>query len=471
MIRLPLRFRAIGDSYLFVNDAGVSFRGDRTFLDRMATSKWTSEDDAFLLQEGHAASDDGDLRYLAHLQGLARRIAAPKPLQYLILVPTLRCNLDCSYCQVSRVPVQQPGFDWTEETLAAVLRLIDELSGPQVKIEFQGGEPLLRPDLLRRVIEHTKRRLPEASFVICTNLSRLDGEALDLIARPDVFVSTSLDGPVAVHERNRTRVEPETRRFELNMAQLVDEFGPNKVSALPTVDIANPPDMDGLIDAYIKYGLTSIYLRPVNYQGFARKRHAYVRNDEESWHGYYAAFVRRLIARNWVDRAHVIEEFYFKLCLRRIFQPGHDDHVDLRNPNLLGTDYLVIDHDGALYPTDEARMVTRSGVMDLRIGDVQSGIDHDTLATLNRFSSNNFDADCVHCAYQPYCGRDVVDDIARHGRIDLQRRFTAFCQRHLAIFDLAFELIHSQDPQVHYSLRRWLDMPGDGPLPVAELHD
>ena len=62
---------------------------------------------------------------------------------------------------------------------------------------------------------------------------------------------------------------------------------------------------------------------------------------------------------------------------------------------------------------------------------------------------------------------DIVDDIARYGRIDLPRRETAFCQRHIAIFDLAFRLLYATDEKVNYSLRRWLGLPGEGPLPVV----
>ena len=57
----------------------------------------------------------------------AARRAEVDCLDYLILVPTLRCNLSCSYCQVSRAPVDQPGFDWSEETLGHVIRLLEAL--------------------------------------------------------------------------------------------------------------------------------------------------------------------------------------------------------------------------------------------------------------------------------------------------------------------------------------------------------
>lgn len=467
MIRFPLRFRPLGRNYVLVNDAGRFFRADAEFLDRYATGDLSPADDTFLQVEGHAVVGREDLAYLSHAYGIAQRVHRPRPLNYLILVPTLRCNLACSYCQVSRAPEDQRGFDWSEETLAAVLRLIDSAPGPALKIEFQGGEPLLRTDLIEQVISHAAHRFPAATFVICTNLSRLDEAAWRLIARPDVFVSTSLDGDQATHQQNRTGSAGETSAFLTNLCAVLSAFGPEKISALPTIDYRAPPAPDTLIDAFLEHGFTSIYLRPVNYQGFARKRHAYAQSGSEAWNAYYEAFIMRLIERNWADRSRLLEEYYLKLCLHRILQSGHDDHVDLRNPNILGRDYLVVDHDGVLYPTDEARMVTRSGVADLRIGHVVDGLDRTALAALNSASDNTFDADCVHCAYQPYCGRDIVDDIARYGRIDLPRRETAFCQRHIAIFDLAFRLLYATDEKVNYSLRRWLGLPGEGPLPVV----
>jgi len=43
----------------------------------------------------------------------------------------------------------------------------------------------------------------------------------------------------------------------------------------------------------------------------------------------------------------------------------------------------------------------------------------------------------------------------------LPRTDTAFCRRHLSLFDLAFDLIYDPDPAAQYSLRRWLKVRGD----------
>lgn len=450
---LPLRARALGDGILCVGDNGRFFSSTRATLDRLQGERLTHADRQFLVGEGHIVDPADRLGWNAHGYAVAERLTRAEQLDYLILVPTLRCNLSCSYCQVSRAAIDQTGFDWSEETLEAVLALLDRLPPERIKIEFQGGEPTLRPDLIRTVIDRAERFV-DHQFVICTNLQEMNDDLLALLDRPDVFVSTSLDGDAATHGHNRTG--PGTHRFLANLRTVIDRYGPEKVSALPTIDPASPPDIDTLIDAYAGFGLTSIFLRPINYQGFARKRHADSRQQSASWRSYYERFVHCVIARNWEDKSRILEETYLSICLRRIFQPGTERHVDLRNPNPIGVDYVVIDHDGRVYPTDEARMLSRSRVIDLSIGDVQSGWDTSERELLNAHATNQFDPACQRCTYQPYCGRDLVDDIARYGRADLPRLETEFCRKHLHLFDLIFSLIYSGDEAVRYSLSRWL---------------
>lgn len=451
---MPLRTRAIPDGpLLFVNDDGRFFAGGGDFLAQAVEARFDEEISAFLEQRSHRIEDDDCFGLASYQYRTAQRLTCSGPLDYLILVPTLRCNLSCSYCQVSRAALNADGFDWTEETLSKVLELIDGLETPRIKVEFQGGEPTLRTDLIERVIERCER-FDERQFVVCTNLQEVGDEQWRLFDREDLFVSTSLDGDLLTHARQRSGTR--TSAFEKNLRAVIDRYGAAKVSALPTLDPANPPEAGRIIDTFAGFGLTSIFLRPINFQGFARKRHAASRDLHESWRDYHRSFVRALIARNWSDRSKVLEETYFSICLRRIFHPNAGRHVDLRNPNPMGCDYLVVDHDGLLYPTDEARMLARSGVVDLSLGRIGEYWRRDTWAELNAHSTNQLDPACSRCVYQPFCGRDLVDDLARYGRIDVPRTDTAFCKRHMGLFDFIFELIYDPDPAVRYSLARWL---------------
>ena len=68
-------------------------------------------------------------------------------------------------------------IDWSEATLDAALNLLDRLTTQRVKIEFQGGEPLLRLDHLKRVREFCRKRFISAEFVVCTNLQNVSEDA------------------------------------------------------------------------------------------------------------------------------------------------------------------------------------------------------------------------------------------------------------------------------------------------------
>ncbi|MBS7533299.1 His-Xaa-Ser system radical SAM maturase HxsB [Ancylobacter sonchi] len=453
----PLRFRDLGrGSLLFADDAGGFFKGTEDFLDRYALNALTDEDQAFLHEGGHTFQRELDLSYLGFAYRWCARQAPRRQLGYVILVPTLRCNLTCSYCQVSRAPEGARGFDWTEDTLDAVLAFIGGLAAPEIKIEFQGGEPLLRLDLLERVRDFCRQRFGKAEFVVCTNLQAVSAEAWDYLAAPDTFISTSLDGDAVTHQRQRTRSTELTNAFFGNLDRAIEQFGSSKVSALPTIDIERPPAVDEIISSFVDRGLRSIYLRPINHQGFARRgRDPDVGLDR--WNAWHAAFIEHLIERNF-RTGTILEEYYFSQCLKRVLRAGADEHVDLRNPNFFASDYLVIDHDGVLYPTDEARMQSRIGRIDLSVGHVHHGIDTEKVATLNAASCNNFDPDCIHCPYQPFCGSDLVDDISRYGRIDLPKQATWFCRRHTSLFDKVFELLYRRDEATRFSLSRWADL-------------
>src|SRR5688572_28232576 len=97
----PLRFRDLDEARLFfANDAGGYFVSDRTFLDRYAQDNLSENDLTFLTSGGHTHTRVGDLHHTAFTWHWTTRQSSQERLSYVILVPTLRCNLACNYCQV-----------------------------------------------------------------------------------------------------------------------------------------------------------------------------------------------------------------------------------------------------------------------------------------------------------------------------------------------------------------------------------
>jgi sulfatase maturation enzyme AslB (radical SAM superfamily) len=302
MARLfPLRFEPLAQRYLVTNDAGDFFFTTSTALERLVSQSPTSTDEAFLLERGFAYESPGDFYYNSFRARLRERKETPPQLNYIIAIPTLRCNLTCTYCQVARAPESAPGFDWSDVTAEQFLAFLDGLPAQSVKIEFQGGEPTLRLDLVERVVQFCEQRFVNPSFVLCTNLSQIDDRLAALLERPHFVISTSLDGPAPIHVRNRGPREGAWTRLIAAIDRLRRRYGDAKVSALTTVLPRDYDRVTEIVDAYVGLGFRSIFLRPVSFHGFARRAVLEAALNFEAWDVAYRRALDHLFARAMVN--------------------------------------------------------------------------------------------------------------------------------------------------------------------------
>lgn len=137
--------------------------------------------------------------------GLASTIAqALTPPGLFTVVPTLRCDHDCRYCQVSRAPIGASNRDLSLDSIPRILEHIQAVASEKLKIEFQGGEPLLAFDYIRSFVEQAERTLSNesVSYVICSALGPLTDEIIEWAREKEIFFSVSLDGNAFTHRRN-----------------------------------------------------------------------------------------------------------------------------------------------------------------------------------------------------------------------------------------------------------------------------
>lgn len=324
MVRLlPFRFEPLARRYLVTNDAGDFFLTTSAVLQRLASRSLTPADEAFLLERGFAFLAPGDFYYNSFRSRLRERKMIEPELSYIIAIPTLRCNLACSYCQVARAPEAASGFDWSDATAERFLDFLDGLSARSVKIEFQGGEPTLRLDLVERVVRFCERRFSDPSFVLCTNLGGVDSRLTGLLERPHFSISTSLDGPASIHAANRRVDESTWTRFVATIDSLRRRYGDEKVSALPTIMSRDYERINEIVDAYVGLGLKSIFLRSVSFHGFARRTSSEATVDFEAWDAAYRQALDHIFEINLVGSEPVFE-YGLELSLRRIFTPSHN---------------------------------------------------------------------------------------------------------------------------------------------------
>ena len=144
----------------------------------------------------------------AQLQLLAMRLRSRmaflrEPSALHLFVVTLRCEHSCPYCQVSRQSSDRSRFDMSEEIAQRALAIALQIPAPLIKIEFQGGEPLLNFPLIAKIVEAANIEGPRAGkelhFVIASNLALLNDDIL-------AFCKANNDASAAATGRTTTGV-------------------------------------------------------------------------------------------------------------------------------------------------------------------------------------------------------------------------------------------------------------------------
>jgi uncharacterized protein len=464
---LPLRFERLEDDrFAVANLAGELLLLTGQDLERIASLDLAPGDGLYerafekLLVAGKG--QQAPLQLLAlRLRSRMAYLRQPTPLH--IFVVTLRCEHSCPYCQVSRQSTDRRRFDMSEETAMRALEVALSAPAPAIKIEFQGGEPLLNFALVRKITEAAETRAASCGktveFVIASNLALLTDEVLKFCRQHDVQLSTSLDGPADLHNRNRPRPGGNSHALAvagIRRAQAV--LGRSRVGALMTTTEASLGRVEVIIDEYLRLDLDGIFLRPLSPYGFAIKTKQFARYGGAEWLAFYKRGLRYIIEKNKEGRA--FPEFYARLLLTRMLSDEPTGYVDLRSPAGIGLGALVYNHDGKVFASDEGRMLAEMGDRTFELGDLatddyRSLLLSPKLIDLVGTSLAQCAPQCNACAYEPVCGAEPVYHHATQGDPVGIKPLSEFCARQKGVLRLLLDILEADGGDAAV-LRGWV---------------
>lgn len=387
-----------------------------------------------------------------------------------MLVLTTRCNCVCDYCHASSSDMQTQNSDMTWPVAKAAVDVIFQSPTPDIKIEFQGGEPLLNWDVLQKVVLYAEERYKDSSerclsFVVCTNLMNMDSEKLQFCQEHHIEISTSLDGPRALHDLHR-KARNGCSSYDLFIQKLEETrsvLGLDSCNALLTITKDHLPCLRETIDEYRKRGFNNVFLRAINPYGYAVENKELVGYPIEEFIKAYKDALEYIISLNKMGEVFV--ESYAALLLQRILTPYPTGFVDLQSPSGAGISGVIYDYNGDVYPADEGRMLARMGDSRFLMGNVLHD-SYDTLFNgklireLVRESCVEVMPACATCAYQIYCGADPIRYYVECGDIAGCRPESGFCKKNMAIFDYLFELLENADDETIDIFWSWLTRRG-----------
>ncbi|MCL7390318.1 MAG: radical SAM protein [Thaumarchaeota archaeon] len=304
----------------------------------------------------------------------------------LLVNTTRRCNMNCIYCYE-----QKEHKDLDERTIKRIPTFIKWLSerkeANKLLVGFFGGEPLLRTDLIDRVLNEIGGLEEEMRIRVglITNGTLLSRRVVQLLARYDIaMIQVTLDGPREVHNSRRPLISGRGS-YDLILKNLT-----NTVDAIPllqiriNVDRENLNNCMGLLDDLEDLGLK----RPNVRLYFAR---------------VYAATSTNAKYRSkclWEDYSQLTE-----LALqakRRGFEVFFNPYPKPRYlycAAFTGT-HFVVDSNGDLYPC-----LGGIGHQEYKVGNILLEEFFDSYNIYNWMNRSPLVLDpCSTCIYAPLCG-------------------------------------------------------------------
>jgi uncharacterized protein len=387
-----------------------------------------------------------------------------------ICVVTLRCNETCVYCHASRADMDAVATDMSPATGEKVVDLMLQSTAQGVTLEFQGGEPLVNFPVMKHIIEYAlvKNRAygKELGFTMVSNLSLMDEEKLAYLVDHKVQICTSIDGPEALHTKQRVLVGGSSHRAttrwieRINKAYVDIGLDPTlyHVEALLTTTREALKLPREIVDHYVGLGCRAIFLRPVDPFGFAEKTRRVVEYDRAAYADFYRTAVEHILDYN--RRGEQVLERYAAIFLTKILGDDDPNFLDIRSPSGSGIGALAYNYDGKIFTSDEGRMMYETGDSFFQVGDVSSSsyrdlMKHETMRALVMASIRDVQPDCVNCTYVPYCGIQPEHSYRTQGSIFGRMRESTLCQVHKGIQDYLFEKLREGDPETVETLGRW----------------
>lgn len=468
---LPFNFtKFMEDEYLLVNETGEFIWLNKNDLKNLCEGLLTFEMSQALFLELlnkqfiYLKKDKEALSRKAIKYRTKKQFLYSGPVLHVFVVTT-RCQHKCHYCQITPQSEKAIEYDMTLEIARKSVEMMMKAPSETITVEFQGGETLLAFDIVKEIVLYTKELNKSidktVEFVLATSLVDITLDQLMFVKEHNINLSTSLDGPEELHNKNRPIHSQNTYKKFIEGYELSTSIvGADRVSPLLTLSRDSLENIDAIIDEYKKIGQNSISLRALSPYGFAVKTQSKIGYSADKYIDFYLNALDKIIDMN-LNGTYFREE-YATLLLRRIFTPYSTGYVDLQSPSGAGINAMVYYYNGEVYPADEARMLSEMGDKNFCLGHVLEDTYSDIfnskpLEILVQDSCAESLAGCSDCAYLPYCGCDPLFNYVTQGDHYGHRPTSNFCQKQTAIFEYLFKFIKNKDEKVLDVFWSWMN--------------
>ncbi len=456
--KLKLRTRKYSDGVLLTNDYG-----DWLFLSKNQYERYIFndfDDELFkLLEKNHMILTDDNLKSFDEKVNKYFWYLNNGPSLHIV-IPTLRCNLTCDYCHALRAPEEKEGVDMTEDVLGKTIDFIFESPAKEIVIEFTGGEPLLRFDLVKRGMERAERLAEEKGvkviFTVVTNGTLLDTDIIDYLKLHGSDICISLDGPKDLHDSNRKYTSGLKPTYDsvVSGINLLKEKGHTSANILPVIVKDSLPRWKDIVDTFISFGFRQIRFKYISNFGLATSNWENLSYTAEEFLEAWKNVVDYLIELN--KQGHEVTESLASIALTKIVHGINTGFSEMAVPCGAVNTQLLYNHDGSIYSCDEARTSSEFKIGDVLTSDYGDLLLHPVTKTMCLTSSLSTEDD--NNSWWSYSGVCPLEIYKKEGAFIKNYCSDYRLKIHDGIFEYLFDKI-LHDPEAKRILWRWPDLP------------
>ena len=333
---------------------------------------------------------------------------------------TERCNANCPYCYIpSRL--RKDGRDLDAETLDSIMVKLEDIGVRN--IIFHGAEPLLRKDLIYRVVENF-----DFSFGIQTNGFLMDEDDAEFFKKEGFNVGISFDSP-------RRDVEDFLRgkgHFD-KVCELLEWFRDyERFNVITTINRYNVDHLEEMIE-FLAGKVSVVLMNPVRGTSEGGRR---LRPDAEKAAVNFIKAVERAIEHTRRERKIVIGDFA-NILLGIVAPYSRVLQCDI-SPCGAGRRFFAITPDG-IFPCGEF-----IGLREFRVGfDALNGDLEEFSMVRNR--RVELIKDCRDCVYRNICGSPCPAEVYAERGCLMEK--SPFCEFYKKIIEHAFRIIRRGDAE------------------------
>ena len=303
---------------------------------------------------------------------------------HITLHLTTGCNMYCNYCYA----LQKERVDMSREVAIKSIEYGFRLSPNNMGIIFFGGEPLLKKDLIKDIIEYSdnlyRGTAYKSHYKITTNGILLDEEFLEYCKSSHLAVALSFDGIKEAHDLHR-KTKNSNGTFDvleqkLNLLLKYQPYASIYMTVSPETVKYYSGSVEYLIGKGVRYIITSL-----NYAGNWNK---------EDLHELRKQY--KLLSKLYEKLTLEQKKFFFSPFETK-FSSHIKDQLYKCEKCHLGMHQVSVAPDGSIYPC--VQFVNK---YEYKIGDVFNGINFKKRNGLYNLSTES-EKICEGCAIETRC--------------------------------------------------------------------